>query len=80
MMVQTVTGWSKEIMVMTLLYHEEERKLSKAEGSERVLCTASPVTWSRDRAYWDTAREVLIPTEEDTEKKKFKDLENIQNK
>ena len=35
-------------MVMTLLYHEEERKLSKAEGSERVLCTASPVTWSRD--------------------------------
>jgi hypothetical protein len=48
MMVQTVTGWSEGIMVMTLLYHEEERKLSKAEESERVLCTASPVTWSRD--------------------------------
>jgi hypothetical protein len=48
-MVQTVTGASKGIMVMTLLYHEKERKLSKAEESERVLCTASPVTWSRDR-------------------------------
>jgi hypothetical protein len=48
MMVQTVTGWNEGIMVMTLLYHEEGRKLSKADGSERVLCTASPVTWSRD--------------------------------
>ena len=49
MMVQTVTVASEGIMIMTLLYHEEGRKLSKAEGSERVLCTASPVTWSRDK-------------------------------
>jgi hypothetical protein len=34
---------------MTLLYYKKERKLSKAEESERVLYTASPVTWSRDK-------------------------------
>ena len=48
MMVQTITVASEGIMVMTSLYHEKERKLSKAEESERVLCTASSVTWSRD--------------------------------